>query len=47
MTPRRGKGVIQKLGRRGQVKPRRMPYDFSLWKRLEILKVEKDGDIIE
>ena len=24
-----------------------MPYDFSLWKRLEILKVEKDGDIIE
>ena len=24
-----------------------MPYDFSLWKRLEILKVEKDGDIIQ
>ena len=21
-----------------------MPYDFSLWKRLEVLKVEKDGE---
>ena len=24
-----------------------IPYDFSLLKRFEILKVEKDGDIIE